>query len=46
MKCFKCHKEMGREDGGPTLVLGKYSNGAGECDVAICFECYIDGLFN
>uniref|UniRef100_A0A6M3LTV2 Uncharacterized protein n=1 Tax=viral metagenome TaxID=1070528 RepID=A0A6M3LTV2_9ZZZZ len=70
MKCFKCRKEMGREDGGPTLVgismqvhlenhpqepatrdynnhqLGKYSNGTGECDVAICFECYIDGLFN
>jgi hypothetical protein len=25
--------------------LGKYSNGLGECDVCICFECYIDGLF-
>jgi len=26
--------------------LGKYSNGQGECHVAICYECYIDGLFN
>lgn len=26
--------------------LGKYSNREGECDVAICYECYIDGLFN
>jgi len=25
--------------------LGKYSNGQGECHVAICYECYIDGLF-
>ena len=25
--------------------LGKYSNGNGECHVAICYECYIDGLF-
>lgn len=25
--------------------LGKYSNGKGECNVAICYECYIDGLF-
>ena len=24
--------------------LGKYSNGKGECHVAICYECYIDGL--
>ena len=27
------------------LQLGKYSNGNGECHVAICYECYIDGLF-
>lgn len=26
--------------------LGKYSNGNGECEVGICYECYIDGLFN
>ena len=26
--------------------LGKYSNGNGECDVCICYECYIDGLFH
>lgn len=26
--------------------LGKYSNGSGECVVAICYECYIDGLFH
>ena len=82
MKCFKCSKEMGREDGGITLEgirvdvilqdkeetisdspvttlklrtpeniaynniqLGKYSDGKGECHVAICYECYIDGLF-
>jgi len=25
--------------------LGKYSNGNGGCYIAICFECYIDGLF-
>ncbi len=25
--------------------LGKYSDGKGECHVAICYECYIDGLF-
>ena len=25
--------------------LGKYSDGQGGCDVAICYECYIDGLF-
>lgn len=69
MKCFKCGKEMEREDGGATvkglavditkdesdrtqetidynnLQLGKYSDGNGECHVAICYECYIDGLF-
>ena len=69
MKCFKCNKEMDREDGGATmkgvkvdvtieehvwtketkdynnLQLGKYSNGNGECHVAACYECYIDGLF-
>ena len=69
MKCFKCGKEMDREDGGsqvkglavditidePTrtqetidynnLQLGKYGDGNGECHVAICYECYIDGLF-
>lgn len=70
MKCFKCDKEMDREDEGTTLKgievnltitepkrtkediayynvqLGKYSNGKGECHVRICYECYIDGLFN
>lgn len=25
--------------------LGKYSDDAGECDVAICYECYIDKEF-
>jgi len=81
MKCFKCGKEMDREDSGLTikgicvditledeisppegvvitsnlhtpenitynnLQLGKYSNGKGECHVATCYECYIDGLF-
>lgn len=69
MKCWKCGKEMDREDGGPVmkgmevnatvkispgtqddiayynLQLGKYSDGNGECRVAICSECYIDGLF-
>ena len=25
--------------------LGKYSNGQGECHVFLCYECYIDGLF-
>jgi len=25
--------------------LGKYSDGNGECHVAICYECYLDGLF-
>jgi len=28
------------------LQLGKYSDGKGECHVGICYECYIDGLFN
>ena len=82
MKCFKCGKEMDREDGNMTLrgicvdvtlqegveaeeglvitgnlrtpeniaynnlQLGKYSDGKGECHVAICYECYIDGMFN
>ena len=69
MKCWKCDKEMDREDGGKIIKgvevvveiepplgaketieynnkqLGKYSNGAGGCHVAICYECYIDGLF-
>ena len=69
MRCFKCHKELDREDGGFPIMggevklrfeetaktpenikylneqLGKYSNGNGECHVAICYECYIDGLF-
>ena len=26
--------------------LGKYSNGKGECHIAICYECYIDNLFS
>ena len=74
MKCFKCNKEMDREDGGTIikgisidvtrpdilkppleldadyeynkLQLGKYSNNDGECHVAICYECYIDGVFH
>ena len=25
--------------------LGKYSDGKGGCNVATCYECYIDGLF-
>ena len=81
MKCFKCGREMDREDGQMTikgicvdvtlqaetsapdsliitsnqstpeniaynnLQLGKYSDGNGGCHVAICYECYIDGLF-
>ena len=69
MKCYKCGKEMDREDGNlivkgidvnvcieesnktkktidyNNVQLGKYSNGEGECHVAICYECYIDGLF-
>ena len=28
------------------VQLGKYSKGNGEAHVAICYECYIDGLFN
>jgi len=27
------------------IQLGKYSNWNGECHVGICYECYIDGLF-
>ena len=70
MKCWKCDKEMEREDGGATLngvvvtidvqeeartqadieyynkQLGKYSDGNGKCYIGICYECYIDGLFN
>lgn len=69
MKCFKCIKEMDRDDGGASikgvvvtigfddenktketiaynnLQLGKYSNGNGGCKVGICYECYIDTLF-
>ena len=69
MKCWKCDKEMGRENSRETLggievevkmnltpvlpddidyynkQLGKYSDGKGECKVGICYECYIDGLF-
>ncbi len=80
MKCWKCQKEMHREDGKEAspgikfdismqdepskdcvtissnlrtpeniaynnLQLGKYSDGNGECHVAICYECYIDTLF-
>ena len=71
MKCFKCSKEMDRENDDDITVkgividviieesqrtkstiaynntqLGKYSNGKGECHVGICYECYIDGVFN
>lgn len=71
MKCFKCGKEMDREDGGWEMQgvkvtveitepseqtregidyrnaqLGKYSDKGGGCDVATCYECYIDSLFN
>ena len=71
MECFRCGREMDREDGGSIITgmdvnispgvghtatqetidynniqLGKYSNGKGECHVAICYECYIDGLFH
>ena len=70
MKCFKCGKEMEREDKKLTIKgitvdvtieeplrteetiaynndqLGKYSNGNGECHISICYECYLDGLFN
>ncbi len=69
MKCFKCEKEMDREDSLATIKgikvdvemgldpilsgdidyynkqLGKYSNGKGECHVGLCYECYIDVLF-
>lgn len=24
--------------------LGKYSDGNGECHIALCYECYLDGL--
>ncbi len=26
--------------------LGKYSDGKGECHLAMCYECYLDGLFH
>ena len=26
--------------------LGKYSDGEGGCNVSICYECYVDGIFN
>ena len=69
MKCWKCGKEMDRENSLATIKgievevkmnldpvlpedieyynkqLGKYSNGQGECNVGICYECYIDSLF-
>jgi len=28
------------------IQFGKYSNGDGECHIAICYECYIDGVFH
>ncbi len=38
--------EMGVEDiKYNNLQLGKYSHGDGTCNVAICYECYIDRLF-
>lgn len=70
MKCWKCGKEMDREDGGTTLKgievrvqlteehrsqadiayykeqLGEYSSDDGQCDIALCYECYIDRLFS
>ena len=70
MQCYRCGKEMEREDSRAILEgvvvevkieldpilpedidyynkqLGKYSNGEGGCRVGICYECYIDGLFN
>jgi len=65
MRCFKCGKEMDRENSKATIkggdvavelnldpaynnlqILAKYSDGKGESHVAICYECYIDGLFN
>lgn len=68
MKCWKCDKEMDREEGKRTikgvtvdvspeegateeeitynnLQLGKYSDGKGGTHVGICYECYIDSLF-
>ena len=68
MKCYKCGKEMEREDGQTVQVgmsidiemlgidktpenieysnkqLCKYNNGNGECHIAICLECHVDGL--
>lgn len=26
--------------------LGKFSDGKGECQIGLCYECYIDALFN
>ena len=26
------------------VQLGKYSDGNGECHIAICYECFIDGF--
>ena len=70
MKCYRCGKEVDRENSRATIwgilvevkieldpilpedieyynkQLGKYSDGNGKCEVAICYECYIDGLFN
>jgi len=72
MKCYKCGKEMDRENSLATIKgieieidvamrlepvlpgdieyynqqLGKYSDGQGRCHIGICYECYIDGLFN
>jgi len=69
LKCWKCGKDMERDDGGSVIKgiqvtvcdgpaeltpadieynnrqLGKYGNGQGQCNVAICYECYIDNLF-
>ena len=68
LKCWKCGKDMEKEDGGPRLIgkletvtsqkelspaevdyfnrqLGKYSDGHGQCKVAICYECYVDNQF-
>jgi len=28
------------------LQLGRFADGKGGCHVAICYECYIDGLFH
>lgn len=70
MECFKCKKEMDREDGGQTIKgmvfeislippddteanikyiksqYGKYSDAKGNVKIAICGECYLDGLFH